>query len=302
MMQKWKNTDVHGLKSIIGEELTKTVLPEISDMAAAIAARHGSSRAVLFYGSALRTTDLDGLMLDFYLIVDDYHQAYSHRWLAWANKALPPNVFLFRYKDFVAKYAVLTLSDFRRLASLETLSVSVWARFAQPSRLVWAKDKDSVTATIAVVACAAPTLLEAAAPLFLGSKDPLDRWREAFRLTYQAELRVEKSDGRADLIVDSNPEYYRHITQAVVAHISRNLPSRKQALRLWAKRRWRGKWLSIFRLAKASFTFAGGLDYLAWKINRHAGTQIMIKPWQRRFPIIGALTLLPRLLAKGTVR
>lgn len=141
-MQKWKNTDVHGLKSIIGEELTKTVLPEISDMAAAIAAQHGSSRAVLFYGSALRATDLDGLMLDFYLIVDDYHQAYSHRWLAWANKALPPNVFLFRYKDFVAKYAVLTLSDFRRLASLETLSVSVWARFAQPSR--WSGQKTKI--------------------------------------------------------------------------------------------------------------------------------------------------------------
>ena len=39
-------------------------------MAEAIAARHGkASRAVLFYGSCLREKQLDGLMLDFYLIV-----------------------------------------------------------------------------------------------------------------------------------------------------------------------------------------------------------------------------------------
>ena len=43
--------------------------------------------------------------------------------------------------------------------------------------------------------------------------------------------------------------------------------------------------LSVARLAKASATFAGGVDYIAWKINRHAGTDIQIKPWQRRWPL-----------------
>ena len=64
----------------------------------------------------------------------------------------------------------------------------------------------------------------------------------------------------------------------------------------------RGKYLSVIRLAKASFTYAGGIDYLAWKINRHAGTAIQIKPWQRRWPLIGALTLLPRLFRGGAIR
>ncbi len=42
-------------------------------MAEAIAAKHGAaSRAVLFYGSCLRQKQLEGLMLDFYLIVSDY--------------------------------------------------------------------------------------------------------------------------------------------------------------------------------------------------------------------------------------
>ena len=58
----------------------------------------------------------------------------------------------------------------------------------------------------------------------------------------------------------------------------------------------------MVRLAKASFTYAGGIDYLAWKINRHAGTAIEIKPWQRRWPLLGAVTLLPRLFLGGSIR
>ena len=66
--------------------------------------------------------------------------------------------------------------------------------------------------------------------------------------------------------------------------------------------RRKGKALTLIRLAKASTTFAGGVDYLAWKINRHAGTDIKVKPWQRRWPLIGALVLLPRLLRRGAIR
>ena len=64
----------------------------------------------------------------------------------------------------------------------------------------------------------------------------------------------------------------------------------------------RGKRLTVARLAKASFTFAGGIDYLAWKINRHAGTQIAIKPWQRKWPLVAAIFLVPKLLRVGAVK
>ena len=107
-------------------------------MAEAIAARHGAaSRAVLFYGSCLREKQLDGLMLDFYLIVSDYRAAYDKPWLARANALIPPNVFPFQHDGLAAKYAVLSEADFHRLNGPETRNVSVWARFAQPSRLVW---------------------------------------------------------------------------------------------------------------------------------------------------------------------
>ena len=70
----------------------------------------------------------------------------------------------------------------------------------------------------------------------------------------------------------------------------------------WRSRRVHGKALSVLRLAKASATFTGGADYIAWKINRHAGTEIRLKPWQRRWPLLAALSLLPRLLRTGAVR
>ena len=70
----------------------------------------------------------------------------------------------------------------------------------------------------------------------------------------------------------------------------------------WTRRRVEGKLLSVARLAKAAFTYSGGIDYLAWKINRHAGTRIEIKPWHRKWPLVAALILVPKLLAKGAVR
>jgi hypothetical protein len=74
------------------------------------------------------------------------------------------------------------------------------------------------------------------------------------------------------------------------------------AQRAWASRRRRGKLLSVLRLLKAAFTFAAGADYLAWKISRHSGVEVKLKPWQRRHPILGALVLLPALLRKGAVQ
>jgi hypothetical protein len=298
---------MHPLPRLVAQELDMTVDPRVSAMAAAIAALYpGAARAVLFYGSCLREQQLDGLMLDFYLIVSDYRAAYGRSWLAPANRLIPPNVFPFEHQGLAAKYAVLSEADFDRLNRPESLSVSVWARFAQPSRLVWSAGPDASQAAIAAVAKAAPTLLAAARPLFAGA-DPLDLWRLAFSLTYSAELRSERS-GRSVSVVDSDPDRYRAFSGPAMAAAGIDLarqPSaseRHAAERLWARRRRAGKLLTLVRLAKASGTFAGGADFLAWKINRHAGTRIALKPWQRRWPLLGALVLLPKLLKRGAIR
>ncbi|MBA3668346.1 MAG: hypothetical protein H0W65_11605, partial [Sphingomonas sp.] len=205
------------LRALVETELAQPVDPQITAMAEAIAARHGAaSRAVLFYGSCLRERHLDGLMLDFYLIVSDYLAAYDKAWLAHANALIPPNVFPFRHGGLIAKYAVLSEADFHRLNGFETRSVSVWARFAQPSRLVWAPGAAARSKAIDAVARAAPALLAAAGSI--DGEESLNWWRRSFALTYSAELRAERKS-RSGSVVDADPERYRRFSEPAIAAI-----------------------------------------------------------------------------------
>ena len=297
------------LKPLIEAELAEPVEPRVAAFAAAIAMQYGdASRAVLFYGSCLRTTELEGQMLDFYLIVSSYEAAYGKSWLVRANKLLPPNVFPAEHDGLVAKIAVLSEEDFHKLNRPEASAVSVWARFSQPSRLVWCAGAAAQEKVVTAIACAPVTLFELALPV-LGTQPqtPMHIWHRGFELTYGAELRAERGN-RPGSVVDADPERYQSFGLATMATIQDQDPSEALDLSFHdAQKRWKtlrrnGKILTLARLAKASGTYAGGIDYLAWKINRHAGTDYEIKPWQRKWPILGALTMLPRLIAGGAIK
>lgn len=294
------------LRTLVAEELSQPFDPRVSAFATAIAAKHGTaSRTVLFYGSCLREAKLDGLMLDFYLIVSDYRAAYAKRWLAVANRLIPPNVFYAEHDGLVAKYAVLSEADFARECSVRATTSSVFGRFAQPSRLVWSRDEKARESAIDAVSGAAPALLALTRPTLADAegRDPLSLWKQAFRYTFGAELRAER-ESRPELIVDVDPERYRTFAVAAGYPMDSAIDegARRRAKRKWRLLQRRGKRASIARLAKASLTFAGGADYIVWKINRHAGTDIKLKPWQRRHPLLAGLSLLPKLLKSGAVR
>ena len=288
------------LRDLVAAELSTTVEPRVAAMAAAIAEKHGvASRAVLFYGSCLRREQFEGLMLDFYLIVSDYREAYEKRWLAAANRLIPPNVFYFEHGGLASKYAVLSEADFAKFCSALAPDVSVLARFAQPSRLVWHSDRAAADKVVDAVT-EAPRVLAAMTSPMVQNGDPLDLWRRAFELTYSTELRAERKE-QPGSIVDQFPDYYGRLSQAVGVE-GRVTSATAAAASTWKRYRSRGKRAQILRLAKATATFAGGVDYIAWKINRHAGTNIEIRPWQRRWPLLAAISLLPRLLRSGAVR
>ncbi len=304
------------LTQLVAEELALPVLADVRAFAENIAAQYGAaSRAVLFYGSCLRSELLQGEMLDFYLIVSDYQAAYGDNWLATWNRRLPPNVFPFQHADLMAKVAVLSEADFHDLNRPTASAVSVWARFAQPSRLVWCADDHAQQSAIMAIAGAAPTLLNAALAFAERDAGILDLWQSGFQMTYSAELRAERKD-RPSSVITFDPERYLRVGAAALHHtmIANELRGDKivllpdtegrivQEKGRWPGLRRRGKLLTVARLAKAAFTYAGGIDYLAWKINRHAGTQIEVRPWQRKWPLVAALFLVPKLLAKGAVR
>ncbi len=304
------------LTQIVAEELAVPVQAGVCDFAAHIAAQYGdAARAVLFYGSCLRSEQLQGEMLDFYVIVSSYEAAYGKDWLARWNRRLPPNVFPFQHNGLIAKVAVLSESDFHNLNRPAASAVSVWARFAQPSRLVWCADEAARQSAVVAISGAAPTLLNAALAFAEREMAVLDLWQLGFQMTYGAELRAERKD-RPSSVIAFDPERYRRFGIAALGHthIANEMRGDKVVLlpdidgriaqekNRWPGLRRRGKLLTIARLAKAAFTYAGGIDYLAWKINRHAGTDIVIRPWQRKWPLVAALLLVPKLWAKGAVR
>ncbi|MEH6790240.1 hypothetical protein [Parasphingorhabdus sp.] len=302
------------LETLIADELAQPVDPRVSAFAASIAASYGAAaRAVLFYGSCLRTTELEGQMLDFYLIVSSYEEAYGKSWLVGANRRLPPNVFPAEHGGLVAKVAVLSDEDFHRLNRIAASAVSVWARFAQPARLAWHADGPVQAQVVEAIAGAPVTLFDLTRPMMDTDTEYgiLDLWKRGFELTYGAELRAERKD-RSGSVVDSDPERYARFGSAVAATIAErdqgrgrgptSPDSRKAAEKRWRQLRRNGKLLTLARLAKASATYAGGIDYLAWKINRHAGTDYVIRPWQRKWPILGALVMLPRLVMGGAIK
>ena len=265
-----------GLRELAAEELSLPVDPRVSAMAAAIAAKHGAaSRVVLFYGSCLRQKQLEGLMLDFYLIVSDYRSAYGK------------------------KYAVLSEADFAHDCSPNAWTLSTAARFAQPSRVVWNSDAEAAERVIESVSRAAPTLLGWTRPLAPEASIG-DLWKLAFRQTFHAELRAERLS-RPEALFEADPERYERFGAAALKDSQPSM-TRAEAKRWWRRKQGHGKRYSIARLAKASFTFAGGAEYIAWKINRHTGAGIELKPWQRRHPLLAGISLLPRLLKSGAVR
>jgi hypothetical protein len=294
------------LQAWIARQGAQPAHPSALAIADAIRARHGGIAAILFYGSCLRqpataATAPEGV-LDFYVVVDGYRAAYRGRLLALANRVLPPNVFhvtaLWQGQPVRAKYAVISMAQFRRGLSRASWQTSFWARFAQPSRLVWARDLQARAAIDAALADAVVTLVAATAPL-LDQADPEALWLRGFQETYRAELRTEDA-ARACHLYEAERQHYETITPWALAVADSE--GRRSAQRRWVARRVLGKTLSVLRLIKALFTFDGGVDYILWKVERHSGVRLPLSPWQRRHPLLASPVFLWRLYKLGAIR
>ncbi len=296
------------LRTLVATEAVQPVAAPVAALADALRRRHGDAvAAVLFYGSCLRAaepTPDDDRVFDFYLLVDDYRKMYRRRLVALANTALPPNVFYLELpwqgRRLRAKYAVVALAPFRRLLSGRAFHSYFWGRFAQPVRLVHARD-DAVRAVVLdALVDAVVTLVRRTAALTGAGAAPAALWMRAFRETYRAELRAEASD-RARLIYEAARARYDRLTPLALAAAD-PIGRRCRARVAWALRGVVGRALSVLRLAKGAFTFDGGLDYILWKIARHSGVTTAVAPWQRRHPLLAAPGLVWRLYRRGAFR
>ncbi|MHA7817806.1 MAG: hypothetical protein ACX93N_15115 [Pseudohaliea sp.] len=287
--------------------------------------RHGhrdAVRAVLLYGSCLRSGDLFDGLVDLYLIVDSYRDAYGLGWLALANRLLPPNVFYAQCevdgRTLRSKVTVVSLEDFRRGCSRYWFQAYLWGRFSQPVRIVYARDDDATVAVTDAFRRAAATLLGRALPALPASGSLATLWEQALALSYGTELRTERPGRARELVLAARP-FYEAVTRLVAAELPHGLElrgsgercryrasvapaSRRLAPITWGLRRAQGKSLSVARLVKALFTFTGGLDYIAWKLERHSGERIEVPPRVRRHPLLFSWGFFWRLYRRGIFR
>lgn len=275
----------------IAARLAAPVEPAVAAFARALADASGA-RAVLFYGSNLRTGSLEGV-LDFYVLLPGERES-----AIWPRVSYHERL----HGDITlrAKVATMRLSTFARAASGVLADTTIWARFVQPSALVWAADDAARAEVSAAIAAAAATAARLAAALGPESGTAEDYWRALFRATYQAEFRVEKS-GRENDILAVNADHFAGLLPLaleaagipVLAQGTRLAPriapaERKRTLGWWKRRRRLGKPLNLLRLVKASTTFEGAARYAAWKIERHTGMPVRITPFRERYPLLAA--------------
>lgn len=274
---------------------------------------------VLFYGSCLRRGVATEGVLDFYLLVEDYRKFYGRALPAIANAVLPPNVFYAECSwdggTLRAKYAVISLEQFRAGTSRRSLQSTLWARFAQPARLVAVRDATVAAEIERAITEAVVAMVDAALPLVPESFTAADLWQTGFRATYGAELRSE-GPGRAQELYRAEPQRYDTLTPLALAAAGHSFQAAEggridlrlsPAVRRRGERRWRlrrplGKLLNLMRLVKGALTFSGALDYVLWKIERHSGVRVQASPWQRRHPLLAAPLLAWRVYRQGGFR
>ncbi len=305
-----------GLTTHILEALRRPLLPEIAEFAGTLAAGD-SVVAVLFYGSCLRDATISGV-LDFYVVVDDYRRYHRGRLAAMANAMLPPTVSFAQSGTTAgpcAKVAVISLRQFTRRMRGGSMDTTLWARFCQPAALAHVRDEATAMAIAEALADAAATAAAWAVRLGPEQGSAAKYWTGLFRHTYGAELRVEKA-GRAQVVYDHAAEHFDGLLAPALARAGimveetpagemrpRVTSDERRAARIaWQRRRRAGKALNIARLVKAAFTFENAVDYIVWKIERHAAQPVALRPWQRRHPVLAAPALLWRLYRRGMVR
>lgn len=295
------DTSQTDLRSLVAERSGIAVPPAIRSMAETVRRDVGDSVVgMLAYGSCLRDVRPDEGLVDLYALIDDYRAFHGNTIARFLNWLIPPNVYYAECQHdgltIRTKYAVVSIAQFERRVGASTRNPYFWARFAQPTAVVFAANDEFRDRIEAALAQAVSTAADQGKALAGEDADPRTLWATLFGNTYRTELRSEDSS-RAGQIVDADIDFYE---AAARLHASGAGPGKRRGI--WALRRIEGKLLSVARLVKAAFTFQGGADYLAWKIARHSGVSIEVTPWQRRHPILAAIVLLPKLYARGGFR
>ncbi len=285
----------------------------------AVRRRHRHAvRAVVYYGSCLRSGDPTSGLVDFYVIVDRYRAAHASRVSAAANQLLPPNVYYLECDTGVAmlrcKYAVITLDDLQRGVKHGRLS-SLWGRFAQPVAIAHAANDEIREALRACCGQAVITLLDASLPALQPPMLPAEAFGAALALSYGGELRTEGGDRGLRIAEQDRPEYARRL-HAARGHLTFDIDQCPDGRIAWrpsaaqcrsARRAWRlrARPAVLFRSCGWPRPVSRSITRSTTRPGSSNGTPAWpsrSRPRLRRHPLIYAWPVLWRLYRDGTLR
>lgn len=285
------------LRALIAGELAAPVDPAITSLCDAVRAGRRGVAAVLFYGSGLWKQPQSDTVFDFYVLIDSYRNYDPRRLHALFGRLLPPNVYYAEDGDRRCKVAVMRLDQFENAAAGRSLNTQIWARFAQPCRLVYARDRAARDRVAAILARAVVTFhAQALALLPPERRDARSIWTRGLQQTYGNEWRSEPGERAAAIYAASR--------SALDARSRLVLPDCRPAASVATRgaRRVLSKAVYFLQLAKAVFTFDGGVDYALWKIERQSGVRLQASDFQRRHPLLAAWPLVWKAWRAGGLR
>lgn len=295
--------------------------PALNGLVGALRARFGDPLAgIIVYGSCLRSGDVFDGLVDLYAVVDDY-RVNPGRLLAAANRLLCPNVFYLEVdragRRIRSKYGIISRGDLLKNTT-RCFESYFWGRLAQPVAILYSRRAEDRVVLETALANARETLLARALPALPGNGKLNDLCTGALSLSYSTELRAEGPQRARELVL-AGGGFHAGVAQQWGARFPHLLKIRCRDGELfyesgyrrrdriladiaWKLRRLWGKFLSLCRLSKALFTFRGGLDYIAWKLERHSGQTVEIPARVRRRPLIYGWIFAWRLYRRGVIK
>ena len=179
--------------------------------------------AIVFYGSKLDPNlASETSFYDFYLICDDYNRIFSRRRDRWLAQVLPPNIYYLELKDAEGyirscKYCVISLNHLQDAVSEQARDLYHLGRFSKRLALVWWRTDRDRDQLLELCAQAMQTLLPHALNKMGDSFTLPTLIHQALALSYEGEVRLEKTDEKVRSLYRSAESFYLQVWARLLA-------------------------------------------------------------------------------------
>ena len=260
--------------------------------------------SILLYGSGLWKNSGQDTVWDFHVLVDNYADFTQKKWHRLAGFLLSPNVYYFELpsRNLRCKCNVMRLDQFQKQAAGKCISPHIWARFAQPCRLIYSRSHTDCEHVTEALADCVTTFYKFARNLDRASlSQGGDIWVNGLKKTYSLELRSERPE-RARLIYETSQDSFERRNLALLKSEYGQKAQNTPTPRYGPLKTCLVKAIGFLRLLKSATTFEGGVDYALWKVHRHSGIRIEPSEFQRKHPLIAGWPILWKLWRKGALK